>query len=187
MSDSMETGDLVKNPAIDKINRINTAKIRMSAVTDRTGAGTAGGILTDGGRKTVQALPVERRPEFILENCSGVQVTAQDTGQKMETVQIRSAAEAVCRMTRELFPRYKLSGVSGRGEPLSGRMVSDGNARNRDRTYQSIEYGKGTYDTADVHVSGQGIRKVEEYHSREFQNTERERRQSRWNELVKRM
>ena len=45
-----------------------------------------------------------------------MQVTAQDTGQKMETVQIRSAAEAVCRMTRELFPRYKLSPVYLGGE-----------------------------------------------------------------------
>ncbi|MDE7478922.1 MAG: hypothetical protein K2M91_13425 [Lachnospiraceae bacterium] len=34
MSDSMETGGFGKNPAIDKINRINTAKSRMSAVTE---------------------------------------------------------------------------------------------------------------------------------------------------------
>ena len=66
--------------------------------------------------KQFRRYPWKGRPEFILENCSGVQVTAQDTGQKMETVQIRSAAEAVCRMTRELFPRYKLSPVYLGGE-----------------------------------------------------------------------
>ncbi len=188
MSDSMETGGFGKNPAIDKINRINTAKIRMSAVTDRTGAGTAGGILTDGGRKTVQALPVERETGIYI---GELQRRAGDgTGHRAEdgncsnTFRSRGSVQNDKGAVSQI---QALSGVSGRGEPFSSRMVSDGNARNRDRTYQSIEYGKGTYDTVDVHVSRQGIRKVEEYHTREFQNTERERRQSRWNELVKRM
>ena len=253
MSDSMETGGFGKNPAIDKINRINTAKIRMSAVTemekkifqpsqpkqraalkrrkqivqefqisfqkggktenetilrggerrlyagqypvhangsrtDRTGTGTAGRILTDGGRKTVQALPVERETGIYI---GELQRRAGDgTGHRAEDGNCSNSFRSRGSVQNDkgaVSQIQALSGVSGRGEPLSGRMVSDGNARNRDRTYQSIEYGKGTYDTADVHVSGQGIRKVEEYHSREFQNTERERRQSRWNELVKRM
>ena len=34
MSDSMETGGFGKNPVIDKINRINTAKSRISAVSE---------------------------------------------------------------------------------------------------------------------------------------------------------
>lgn len=34
MSDSMETGGFGQNPAIDKINRINTAASRISAVTE---------------------------------------------------------------------------------------------------------------------------------------------------------
>ncbi len=138
--------------------------------------------------KQFRRYPWKGRPEFILENCSGVQVTAQDTGQKMETVQIRSAAEAVCRMTRELFPRYKLSPVYLGGEsrfPVGWFRMEMPEIETEH--IKALSMAKGTYDTADVHVSGQGIRKVEEYHSREFQNTERERRQSRWNELVKRM
>ncbi|MDE6364003.1 MAG: hypothetical protein K2L86_07020 [Lachnospiraceae bacterium] len=66
--------------------------------------------------KQIRCYPWKGRPEFILENCSGVQVTAQETGQKMENVQMRSAAEAVCSMTRELFPRYKFSPVYLCGE-----------------------------------------------------------------------
>lgn len=253
MSDSMETGGFGKNPAIDKINQINTAKSRMSVVTamekkvfqpsqpkqravlerrkqiqqefqirfqkggktenetilrggerrlsagqhpvhsseigtDRTGVGTAGRVFTDGGRKTDQVLPMERETGIHI---GKLQRRAGDsTGNRAEDGKRPDAFRSRGSVQHDkgaVSQIQVLSGVSVRGGQPSGRMVSDGAARNRNRTYQSIEYDKGTDDTADVHVSRQGVRKVEEYHTRELQDTEGERRQNRWNELVKKM
>lgn len=253
MSDSMETGGFGKNPAIDKINQINIAKSRISAVaamekkifqpsqskqkavldrrkqiqqefqirfqkggktenetilrggerrlpagqhpvrsseigSDRTGAGTAGRIFTDGGRKKVQVLPVERETGIHI---GKLQRRAGDsTGHRAEDGKRPDAFRSGGSVQHDkgaVSQIQGLSGVSVRGRQPSGRMVSDGNARKRNRTYQSIEYGKGTVDTADIHVSGQGVCKVEEYHTGEFQDTERGRRQNRWNEFVKKM
>ena len=55
--------------------------------------------------------PRKGRPEIILENGSGVQITAQPLNQKVESARIRCAAEEVCLMTKEMFPRYETSPV----------------------------------------------------------------------------
>lgn len=60
--------------------------------------------------------PRKGRPDMILENGGGVQITAQSLSQKIEPTQTRSAAEEMCRLTKELFPRYKVSPVYLCGE-----------------------------------------------------------------------
>ena len=55
--------------------------------------------------------PRKGRPEIILENGSGVQITAQPLNQKVESARIRFAAEEVCLLTKEMFPRYEISPV----------------------------------------------------------------------------
>lgn len=131
--------------------------------------------------------PRKGRPEIILENGSGVQITAQPLNQKVESARIRFAAEEVCLLTKEMFPRYEISPVYLCRKETSDRLVSDGNDRYQSRTYQSPEHGKGVSGTADIHVSGQSIREVEEHRTAEFQNIQGERGLGRWNGLTKKM
>lgn len=53
---------------------------------------------------------------MILENNSGVQITAQSLKQEMKSDQTRSAVEELCLMTKELFPEYRISPVYLCGE-----------------------------------------------------------------------
>lgn len=55
--------------------------------------------------------PRRGRPGMILENGCGVQATAQLLKQEMGPAQTRSAVEEVCRMTKEMFPAYRISPV----------------------------------------------------------------------------
>lgn len=55
--------------------------------------------------------PRKGRPELILENNCGVQITMQLLKQQIKPDQIRSAAEELCLLTEELFPKYRLSPV----------------------------------------------------------------------------
>lgn len=171
MSDSMETGGFGQNPAIDKINRINTAASRISAVTElekkvfqpvqpkqkavldkrrqlsqdfqinfkkggkqengtvlhggerrlytgehpvhseesgwnRFSVRTPGRVLPDGRGQTAQILPAER----AAGNHPGEWQRRADNS-KVESARIRFAAEEVCLLTKEMFPRYEISPV----------------------------------------------------------------------------
>lgn len=55
--------------------------------------------------------PRKGRPDTILENGGGVQITAQSFNQKIEPAQTRPAVEEMRRMTKEMFPRCNVSPV----------------------------------------------------------------------------
>lgn len=55
--------------------------------------------------------PRKGRPGMILENDSGVQITAQLLEEKAKAGRIYPAAEQLRLLTRELFPRYETSPV----------------------------------------------------------------------------
>ena len=55
--------------------------------------------------------PRKGRPEIILENSDGIQITAQSFRQQIKSAQIRQAAEELCLSTKEMFPKYEISPV----------------------------------------------------------------------------
>lgn len=220
MSDSMETGGFGKNPAIDKINRIDAVKSRMNAVRElekkvfqpvqpkqkavlgrrnqileefqisfqkggkqehgtilhgaerrlstgeytvhppefgqaRTAAGTAGRVLPNGGRQTAQVLSKERTAgsDSRKQQRRADNSTIIKTGNEIRPDTFRSGG--IVSDDRGAVPRIQdITSLSVPRGGESGRLVSDGNGGYGDRTYQSDEFGKGGYDTADFHISG---------------------------------
>lgn len=253
MSDSMETGGFGQNPAIDKINRINTAVSRMSAVTElekkvfqpvqpkqkavldkrrqiaqefhidfkkggkqengavlhggerrlytgehpvhsaesgwsRFTVRTPGRVLPDGRGQTAQILPAERaagnHPGEWQRRADNSTAAKPESGIRPDT--LRSGG-SMPDDKRDVSQVRNIAGISVQGRETSGGLVSDGNDRYRNRTYQGPEHSKRANDTADIHVSGQRIREVEEHDTAESQDIQRERGQGRWKELTKKM
>ena len=253
MSDSMETGGFGQNPAIDKINRINTAASRISAVTElekkvfqpvqpkqkavldkrrqlsqdfqinfkkggkqengtvlhggerrlytgehpvhsgesgrsRFTVRAPGRVLPDGRGQTAQILPAERaagnHPGEWQRRADNSTAVKPESGIRPDTFRSGGSMPAD---KRDVSQIRNIAGLSVQGRETSDRLVSDGNDRYQSRTYQSPEHGKGASGTADIHVSGQSIREVEEHRTAEFQNIQGERGQDRWNELTKKM
>lgn len=55
--------------------------------------------------------PGKERPEIILENTDGVQVTGQAAGQKMKREELVTAVEAARELAANTFPQYRFSPV----------------------------------------------------------------------------
>lgn len=61
--------------------------------------------------KQRRCYPWKGRPDIILENHDGVQVTGQATGQEVKISEIVSAIETVRKMTKDTFQQYSFSPV----------------------------------------------------------------------------
>lgn len=61
--------------------------------------------------KSRRCYPWKGRPDIILENCDGVQVTGQTTGQEMKKSDIVPAVEAARKLAENTFPQYSFSPV----------------------------------------------------------------------------
>lgn len=55
--------------------------------------------------------PRTGRPDIVLEDSGGVQITGQSIGQKIKAEEVWSAAQALQELTEEIFPTYSISPV----------------------------------------------------------------------------
>ncbi len=133
---------------------------------DRFTVRTPRRVLPDGGGQAAQVLPVEREAGYDsgewrrrTDNRTVIQPenrTRPDTS--------RSGGDAPADKG-DVSQIQSVTSLPVQGREYPGGLVPDGNGRYGDRTYQSPRRGKGVDGTADIHVSGPGIHKVEEYHT----------------------